>query len=74
MSIYSFCNGCNSKKYIYDDLGKLIDHSCPAGYNPYDESVVFDEEADDFKKISKCTNHDKFMALEKQKRESKVRK
>jgi hypothetical protein len=74
MSIYAFCDGCDSKVYTYDDGGKLIDHTCPARYNPFDEKIIFDDESGEFKKVSRCTRHNKFMALEKQKMESKVKK
>lgn len=69
MSIYQFCVGCTEKTYKYDDVGKLIDHSCPARYNPFDEDVIFNEETKELTKTSKCSRHDKFMKMEKQKQE-----
>jgi hypothetical protein len=74
MSIYAFCEGCKSKVYEYDDVGKLVNHTCPARYNPFDEDIVFDEEKKELVKVSKCFRHDKFMQMEKQKRESAAAK
>lgn len=41
MSIYAFCDGCNSKVREYDESGKLINHTCPSRYNPFDEKNSF---------------------------------
>lgn len=67
MSIYSFCNGCTAKFIKYDDNGKIVDHGCPARYNPFDEKIVEDPITKEIKKTSDCIGHDKFMMLERQK-------
>lgn len=67
MSIYQFCEGCKDKHYEYDDSGKLISHSCPSHYNPFDEDMVYDEEKKELVKISKCPRHERFMQMERQK-------
>lgn len=60
MSVYSFCNGCQSKVYEYNESGKLIKFTCPALFNPFDDE--------------KCVKHDRFIELESRKHERKERR
>jgi len=69
MSIYAFCDGCKDKVYEYNDSGKVVKHTCPARYNPFDEDISFDKGAREVVRTSKCTRHEKFMSMEKQKQE-----
>jgi hypothetical protein len=69
MSIYNFCTDCPDKIIERDENGNLVNYTCPARFNPFDEDSIYNEETHEREIISKCTRHEKFMKMEKQKRD-----